>query len=113
MRKVLFLILTGLCLVGCKNSPVRGYVVGKSFVPAHNTTNYDVILKKPMVKSVPDQWIVWVADSCRDCEHSYDWHEKNWKGELFMCKCPFHKNGEYSKFLSDPQCSNFKHRVKA
>ena len=40
-------------------------VVGKSFVPAHNTTNYDVILKKPMVKSVPDQWIVWVADSCR------------------------------------------------
>lgn len=65
MRKVLFLILTGLCLVGCKNSPVRGYVVGKSFIPAHNTTRYDVILKKPMVNSVPDQWIVWVADSCR------------------------------------------------
>lgn len=65
MRKVLFAILMVLCLASCKDSPISGYVVGKSFIPAHNTTRYDVILKKPMVNSVPDQWIVWVADSCR------------------------------------------------
>lgn len=64
MRKVLFAILMVLCFASCKKSPISGYVVGKSFIPAHNTTRYDVILKKPMVKSVPDQWIVWVADSC-------------------------------------------------
>lgn len=64
MRKVLFAILMVLCLASCKESPISGYVVGKSFIPAHNTTRYDVILKKPMVESVPDQWIVWVADSC-------------------------------------------------
>lgn len=50
---------------GCKESPVSGYVVGKAYVPAHTTSHYDVILKRPMMKHVPDQWIVWVADSCR------------------------------------------------
>lgn len=44
---------------------------------------------------------------CRDCWHSYDWHEKNWKGELFMCRCPYHNEGKYCKFLSDPQCEHF------
>lgn len=52
------------CLASCKETLVSGYVVGKKFIPAHTQTHYDVILKKPMVKSVPDQWIVWVADSC-------------------------------------------------
>lgn len=64
MRKVLFIMLMVFCLASCKETPVSGYVVGKAFIPAHNTTRYDVILKKPMVESVPDQWIVWVADSC-------------------------------------------------
>ena len=44
---------------------------------------------------------------CRDCGHSYDWHEKNWKGELFMCRCPYHNEGKFCKFLSDPQCEHF------
>lgn len=64
MRKVLFAILMVLCLVSCKESPVSGYVVGKAFVPAHTTTQYNVVLKMPQTRSVPDQWIVWVADSC-------------------------------------------------
>nr|DAP63805.1 MAG TPA: hypothetical protein [Caudoviricetes sp.] len=29
----------------------------------------------------------------------------NWKGEPFLCKCPFHK---YSKFLDKDYCANFK-----
>jgi hypothetical protein len=44
---------------------------------------------------------------CKECVHSYDWHEKNWLGELFMCRCPYHKEGKFSKFLDDPQCAKF------
>ena len=32
-----------------------------------------------------------VRHFCYECENSYDWHEKNYKGEFFMCRCPFHK----------------------
>jgi hypothetical protein len=42
---------------------------------------------------------------CRDCVHSYDWHEKNLKGEFFMCRCPFF---EWSKFLNRDICDKFK-----
>lgn len=47
---------------------------------------------------------------CKDCKHSYDWHEKNWQGELFMCRCPYHTDGKYIKFLKDPQCERFELR---
>lgn len=47
---------------------------------------------------------------CRDCRHSYDWHEKNRAGEFFMCRCPYHHNGKYIKFLSAPQCEHFARR---
>lgn len=70
MRKVLFVMLMVLCLASCKESPVSGYVVGKAFIPAHTTTHYNVVLKMPQTKRVPDQWVVWVADSCRvRCVH--------------------------------------------
>lgn len=65
MRKVLFSILMVLCLVGCEESPVNGYVVGKRFIPAHSQTTYNVIFKRPMTIHHPDEWVVWVADSCR------------------------------------------------
>lgn len=42
--------------------------------------------------------------ACRDCKHSYDWHEKNWRGELFMCRCRIRP---YSRFLDDPECEKF------
>lgn len=45
---------------------------------------------------------------CRDCVYARDFHEKNWKGELFMCKCDFYKEGKYSQFLDEPQCEHFK-----
>ena len=48
--------------------------------------------------------------SCRDCIHSYDWHEKNWRGKLFMCRCPHYKEGKFSKLLDDPQCNVFELR---
>lgn len=45
--------------------------------------------------------------TCKDCIHATDFHEKNWKGEFFLCKCPFFK---WSKFLNRDYCNNFKHR---
>ena len=40
---------------------------------------------------------------CRDCELAYDYHEKNVKGELFMCRCPFHK---FVRFLNHDTCND-------
>ena len=45
--------------------------------------------------------------TCRDCAHSYDRHEKDWRGEEFLCRCPYYKEGRFSKFLNDPQCEMF------
>lgn len=42
---------------------------------------------------------------CRDCKHAYGFHEKNHKGEFFLCKCPFF---HYSRFLNKDYCENFK-----
>lgn len=42
---------------------------------------------------------------CRECAYATDFHEKNWKGEYFMCKCKFHK---WSKFLNHSCCEHFK-----
>ena len=44
---------------------------------------------------------------CRQCRHSYDWHEKNWRGEPFMCRCPYHHEGRYTRLLSSPACEHF------
>lgn len=51
--------------------------------------------------------------TCGDCAHSYDRHEKNWRGELFMCRCPYYKDGKFSKFLNDLQCEHFLKREDA
>ena len=45
---------------------------------------------------------------CRDCVHSYDWHEIAYDtGQPFMCRCPYYTEGKYCKFLNDPQCPKF------
>nr|DAF06835.1 MAG TPA: hypothetical protein [Caudoviricetes sp.] len=45
---------------------------------------------------------------CRDCVHSYDRHEKNLKGEFFMCRCPFFAS---SRFLNLDVCDDFKKKM--
>lgn len=42
---------------------------------------------------------------CRDCVYATDYHDKNHKGEYFMCKCKFQKR---SMFLNRDNCNNFK-----
>ena len=42
---------------------------------------------------------------CRDCRHSYAHHERDHKGEFFLCKC---RRREWSQFLDIPQvCKDF------
>lgn len=66
MRKVLLFILMMVCLAGCNDNPnVSGYVVGKKHIPAHTTIHYNVTLKMAQPHRHPEQWVVWVADSCR------------------------------------------------
>ena len=50
---------------------------------------------------------------CRDCKHSYDWHDKAHDGRLILCRCKLDERtmfGKWCKFLSDPQCAKFKLR---
>lgn len=51
---------------------------------------------------------------CRDCANSYDWHSKALDGHLILCRCKLDEKtefGRWCKFLSDPQCENFKQRT--
>lgn len=43
--------------------------------------------------------------TCKDCRNARDFHEKNYKGEFFMCKCDFQKR---SMFLNRDYCDKFK-----
>ena len=40
---------------------------------------------------------------CRNCEESYDWHEKSVNGDVFMCRCPHHKA---ARFLNHDGCDD-------
>lgn len=44
---------------------------------------------------------------CRDCVHATDFHDRNYRGEFFMCRCPFQAR---SMFLNLSFCDNFKKR---
>lgn len=52
---------------------------------------------------------------CRDCAHSYDWHNKALDEHLILCRCKHDAKsqfGKFCKFLSDPKCINFKPRTE-
>lgn len=42
---------------------------------------------------------------CKDCKYATDYHEKNYKGEFFLCKCQFQNR---SMFLNKDCCEMFK-----
>ena len=44
---------------------------------------------------------------CRDCRFATDFHEKNYKGEFFLCKCKFQK---HSMFLNKDYWREFKRK---
>ena len=48
---------------------------------------------------------------CRDCAHSYYWHEKGADGKPFLCRCPYQQEGgRFSIFLEDTACEKFRMR---
>lgn len=42
---------------------------------------------------------------CRDCQYAHCFHEKDHRGEFFLCKCQFFKS---SRFLNRDYCDKFK-----
>lgn len=47
---------------------------------------------------------------CKDCIHSYDWHNEALDGHLILCRCKHDaksEHGKWCKFLSDCQCERF------
>lgn len=79
MKKVLFAIVTiAILFAGCSEKcPVKGFVVGKKYNPAHTDCTYNVALKMPQCMYYPAEWVVFVADSIR-VHHCYvDYHTFN------------------------------------
>lgn len=53
-----------------------------------------------MHKKIPDS----PKHHCRECKYSYDFHEKDYKGDFFMCRCRLSK---YTKLLDSYCCNKF------
>lgn len=65
MKRLVIMAIAMLSLVGCDDREVRGYVVGKQFSPARTTFYYNSTLRTTQIRHIPDQWFIWIADSCR------------------------------------------------
>ena len=64
MKRVILTIGLALVLFGCKGAPVYGYVVGKEYVPSRTTIRYNERSRMMQVCRMPNEWVIWVADSC-------------------------------------------------
>lgn len=49
-----------------------------------------------------------IVYTCKDCRFATDFHEENYKGEFFLCKCKFF---HYSRFLNRDYCDNFQKKI--
>lgn len=69
MKRIFVIICLIMALVGCTNvHKVRqGHVVEKECIPAHNTPYYNLCLKAMMLRHVPEQYFIWLADSVDTC----------------------------------------------
>lgn len=45
--------------------------------------------------------------NCQECIYATDFHEKDYKGDFFLCKC---KYSDRSRFLDHDGCENFQKR---
>ena len=65
LKKSLLLTFIILTFFACDSEDISGYVVDMEYKPAHLECYYDVVLKRPMVKHIPDKYLIWVADRNR------------------------------------------------
>lgn len=47
--------------------------------------------------------------TCKDCQFATNFHERNYKGEFFLCKCKFQKR---SMFLNKDCCEKFQKKMR-
>ncbi len=87
-RYISIIILMGLLLASCGQRPVSGYIVGKKHELKHSETHYDVVLKMPITRSIPEKWVVYVADSCgvTPCNVTPETYERLEKGQFVTAK---------------------------
>lgn len=87
-RYISIIILMGLLLASCGQRPVSGYVVGKKYVPEHNTIHYNPVLHMNQVQHVRAKWVVYVADSCRvtTCHVTKETFTRLQKGQFVTAK---------------------------
>lgn len=87
-RYISIIILMGLLLASCGQRPVSGYVVGKKYVHEHNTIHYNPVLHMNQVQHVREQWVVFVADSCRvtTCHVTKETFTRLQKGQFVTAK---------------------------
>ena len=78
----------GLLLASCGQRPVSGYVVGKHHVREHNVVHYNPVLHMNQVQPVREQWVVFVADSCRvtPCHVTKETFTRLQKGQFVTAK---------------------------
>lgn len=87
-RYISIIILMGLLLASCGQRPVSGYVVGKKYVPEHNTIHYNPVLHMNQVQHIREKWVVFVADSCRvtTCHVTKETFTRLQKGQFVTAK---------------------------
>lgn len=74
------------------------------------------MVKRKLPYGAKNSQIEHIDKRCRDCAHSYDWHNKALDGHLILCRCPYDeksKRGQFCKFLSDCVCDHYKPREGA
>lgn len=87
-RYISIIILMGLLLASCGQRPVSGYVVGKHHVREHNVVHYNPVLHTTQVQHIREQWVVYVADSCRvtPCHVTKETFTRLHKGQFVTAK---------------------------
>ena len=75
LKKLFLLAFVFLTFVACKPENVSGYVVDMEYQPAHSESYYDITLKMPRARSIPDKYLIWIADRnrsrCIEVEKSF------------------------------------------
>ena len=65
MKKIILMICLALSVAGCNDTHKvnKWYVVGMQYAPKHSECYYNVCLKMPMTRVVPEKHFIWLADS--------------------------------------------------
>lgn len=66
MKRLLSILAVALMLIvaSCGDgNTVSGYVVGKKYIPVRHCTTRDAVTQTTRIRTIPEMWILYVADS--------------------------------------------------